>query len=887
MRSQTSTEHEVVQERSRLLRSSVDLLNRKYLDSSDLYIKAVSFSSSIHDKKFYIIDHPYRYFYDAVNEYASEQGLDISSEFLGESSKNIPDLLYLYYDYRCESIDSAEEDIRKIRTEKNINPDIENCIPRTQVKNIRFSPEIRNIDDSSNLKDEFLPLAHWFAFDPEYQCEDTDLHLLMLWKYTEFDSFSGFLIVFLEASQSKVKKLPALIPRLKSNVLPVLEWRAWQIVNLILNNRFMSQALRSSIAAIMSRNMSHNIGSHVLWHIAQDLKKDKNFDDDDLGEFMLYLQKRMDLIAQVSTSPPSWSMAMDWKNAKLGFKQKCLLSNIVRSSKIDRENIDIEYRGSDPPVDIPHGRVGMQAFYTILENLIRNAAKHGDSNRLQSIKEGDGKLKFTVTLEADWEDVDESSEWSEKFNRLRIKDNLPSDQEVAEELNSFLSEHIVSKTGSTNPENWGMKEIKICAAYLRAVKQEAIDLKYDEWKDGKHLDSDSEEPPLVEVETAKEDGEEHLQYTFYLQRPKVALVVGTSPDSDDKEAAYRQKGFDFCSFDDLRTRVERRDVLRHQFLVLVPDEDRIDWQWLWENIDFLPYRILVHGAKKAAVDSELRGPGVEADEVERIGDFLSFFDDELPLDEPKSTQSGLWERWTQSQWWSDHKLAVRWNRHSETVAEIGGDETWTPNNPGRLLTFDHKPDSDDTDLYEHAAYHQSIKSNFPTAVLLQDGDQFRIKEACAMSVAVVDERIWKEREEKATTGVIKYDSSESKELAETWKKRRVYLKNTDKAFSNFKRFVAKNLGPPHDVPFDFLIIHQSIIGDAKEKLGENFEPVWEELKSKTRWLIVDTGRGVPDQAREENLRWVEYSNLAECLIRSAGDKRKLMDLLWSVRAGTP
>jgi hypothetical protein len=29
---------------------------------------------------------------------------------------------------------------------------------------------------------------------------------------------------------------------------------------------------RSAIAAIMSRNMSHNIGSHVLWHLAQELK---------------------------------------------------------------------------------------------------------------------------------------------------------------------------------------------------------------------------------------------------------------------------------------------------------------------------------------------------------------------------------------------------------------------------------------------------------------------------------------------------------------------------------------------------------------------------------------------------------------------------------------
>jgi hypothetical protein len=34
-------------------------------------------------------------------------------------------------------------------------------------------------------------------------------------------------------------------------------------------------ALRSAIAAIMSRNMSHNLGSHVLWHLAQQLAQEE------------------------------------------------------------------------------------------------------------------------------------------------------------------------------------------------------------------------------------------------------------------------------------------------------------------------------------------------------------------------------------------------------------------------------------------------------------------------------------------------------------------------------------------------------------------------------------------------------------------------------------
>ncbi|MGZ8846393.1 MAG: hypothetical protein ACXW3C_08000 [Pyrinomonadaceae bacterium] len=39
-----------------------------------------------------------------------------------------------------------------------------------------------------------------------------------------------------------------------------------------IDERRKSFALRSAIAAIMSRNMSHNIGSHVLWHLSQELR---------------------------------------------------------------------------------------------------------------------------------------------------------------------------------------------------------------------------------------------------------------------------------------------------------------------------------------------------------------------------------------------------------------------------------------------------------------------------------------------------------------------------------------------------------------------------------------------------------------------------------------
>src|SRR6185295_2340497 len=53
---------------------------------------------------------------------------------------------------------------------------------------------------------------------------------------------------------------------------------------------------------------------------------------DQLSPFLSYLQKRMDFIAQVATSPPSWCLLTDFNSLIKGFiNQKALTKNIIRS----------------------------------------------------------------------------------------------------------------------------------------------------------------------------------------------------------------------------------------------------------------------------------------------------------------------------------------------------------------------------------------------------------------------------------------------------------------------------------------------------------------------------------------------------------------------------
>jgi hypothetical protein len=617
--------------------------------------------------------------------------------------------------------------------------------------------------------------------------------------------------------------------------------------------------------------MSHNIGSHAIWHLAEQLKNSRAYSNEEIKNFMLYLQRRMDFIAQVSTSSPSWCLTTLWNKFLNKFiKQKCLLDNIARSHlqsptespmQIYENKLMIKRNKSNFSISIPHGQIGAQAFYVILEGLIRNAAKYGKVTNT---------LEFTITIEDQWDDAGRG--WQKDFYRVKISDNISTSQRVVDDLNYKLSQPIIDPdTGELKTGDWGMKEIKICAAYLRMVKQEEIDIKFKEWQNG-----NASQPPIIEVKLENQQiiNNEifgNLTYVLYLLRPKEALIVGMEPQ-ENLHDAFRQKGIDFLpDFKDLQQQIAEGDIPRHNFLVLRGEQ--VDWKWLQENLASLPYRILVTGEDTIPNDKDYEC-------LKRIVVFLK--KDKLNLNEPEGLLQCLWENWVEA-WWGKYKVCIRWDRIANNMYIIVQDD---PNYEecSNYLVFDHKGDSDNTNLFRNSAFHYSISGGTPTANLLKEGNPYLIKEMAAISVAVIDERIWLEKDGRAVVGVSKYSNDENKKRINTWKKRRVYLQDTDKVRRNFKEFV-KELEPPNrDCFFDFIIIHQGIIDEVRKQLGENeFQETWEALKSKARWVIITTGRGEPEMARNERLRWVEYSNLAECLVQSAGDKIILAHLLWGLR----
>ena len=172
------------------------------------------------------------------------------------------------------------------------------------------------------------------------------------------------------------------------------------------SNEIKTQAVKAAIAKAMARNMSHNIGSHVLSNLVKDdiydeLKdvrvKKLNFYVSDrkndlflsgknrqLAFFLRYLKSRMDYMSEVTFGSPSLLVnRMIAGDVMKEFDSVRILLNHISGIPGFRYKLNLKY-GDDPlplrkddiAVAFPGDVIGCQAFYNIIENVIRNTAKH-------------------------------------------------------------------------------------------------------------------------------------------------------------------------------------------------------------------------------------------------------------------------------------------------------------------------------------------------------------------------------------------------------------------------------------------------------------------------------------------------------------------------------
>ena len=416
-------------------------------------------------------------------------------------------------------------------------------------------------------------------------------------------------------------------------------------------------AEKTAKVAIMARNTSHNLGSHVMAYLKHNLssvndmirnsvldhifdnekdfdllinnpsewKNRKNLKDINdialpflvgLGKFISYIQERQDFIACTAIDYSPTCSILNFKDFiydelnpdkrykrhsdRKGLKPaNILLGNIARSEGIGRNlnkadndynkkqdnDIVIKFRDFDgEPIEkigdfrpdeyyvneekrkaaevaldemrkynfsIPGGVTGRHAIFSILENLIRNAAKHGKR------EEDKSSLEFTFDIyeyndidnrASDKDNVEGELPLKEVFKRfytsaddgkslyyVTLTDNIITDYETLKFIRRALIDPYIDNSGKPKDNYKGFKEIRICSAWLRNLDNEYNPIPKN--KNGNYIDHHDIEwgynkpqkhAPAIYVRLS----DNHLQFIFCVRKQTNVLLISDRFDND-------------------------------------------------------------------------------------------------------------------------------------------------------------------------------------------------------------------------------------------------------------------------------------------------------------------------------------------------------------------
>lgn len=206
---------------------------------------------------------------------------------------------------------------------------------------------------------------------------------------------------------------------------------------------------------------------------------------------------------------------------------------LIKEKKLIRENKEVRF------VSVRDADIGAHAFFSLFEGIIRNSAKHREKDRNFQ------KLEVKIII---WENIEDFFNCCEINNETPVNSNLYScvsisvsedfyknnsgkerkisiyekgkkkDINLVEFLNQKINEEIIDRTtGRLNPGNWGLKEIKACAAFLSGEKLSEVNKK----KSSNYL-------MINKTNNSSRiwtDNKERIIYSIKLEKPHFILVI--------------------------------------------------------------------------------------------------------------------------------------------------------------------------------------------------------------------------------------------------------------------------------------------------------------------------------------------------------------------------
>ena len=425
-------------------------------------------------------------------------------------------------------------------------------------------------------------------------------------------------------------------------MIPVLD-------KVLLKNKVIKHSINSAVAAIISRNHSHHIGSHVIPRTSvnqikerMNILKCKVPKDDDGKDDVLraindlkskldgYIQKKADFAAEISTEPLITTKTMYLFNQVLldFICNTLLMDNLGASESVkyqdgnckdnrlrirfninDQESkvtfkghpgsglceevtnkqfpytgfcncrspasLQLIKSGKDIRIAVP-GPLGECAFYSFLENFIRNSIKHNKEYCSDLSKNMDIFINISEFPDIDignefyrcevWEEITDPN------NPLKITID-GEDQEVTLQqfIGSLIKSSIIDDNAQFRKGAWGIAEMQIMATLL-----------------GGSADFTNMQANL-KVESREKHGREVLVYEFRVMKPKdIAIVSNDFQGSKEKEGIWL-----FSSLENFKFLQEHsKSAAAFDFVLF--DDCGLTVDEIKRELHLLPCRILIH-----------------------------------------------------------------------------------------------------------------------------------------------------------------------------------------------------------------------------------------------------------------------------------------------------
>lgn len=330
------------------------------------------------------------------------------------------------------------------------------------------------------------------------------------------------------------------------------------------------EAIKSAISAIMARNMSHNLGSHFISNTKHyfsnlaenDTDEQRQKDYRGIRHTLQYIQERMDFIATIVSTDRFPYGPVNVKSqifdeltpdefgdrhgkATTNFlldyivfsedisKQTNLSSNNIKlslklisdSGRVfggqENENQEAKEEFAKLNLAVPGGILGRHAIFTIIENVIRNSAKHDK----ESIPE-DG-LTVSIKIGEDHLVIfDNKKNANKEIKKLALK----------EELNERYAQIKILSDGAIDKSNKGLKEILISALWLN---NHSLADWFGEYESIPNKDKIEKLSDVLRVVAVDDNGDmtddgENLGYYIALDKYKEVYYIKDDMVVDDK-----------------------------------------------------------------------------------------------------------------------------------------------------------------------------------------------------------------------------------------------------------------------------------------------------------------------------------------------------------------